>query len=217
MIPHQIVAQLKERYGQVFFTSDGRNDYAFRPLTIKEFNALANEESSVDAEDFAVMHALVYPENIDLDDMKPGTVSSIAEEILTQSAFTDPKVAKHIFEEKRQLAEDVVNVMKAVVLACYEELRLTEEDVLQLTFAQLSEKVALAEQIIQIRKSIHDPSIELKLEIIDPEEQMEVDKRAQQEEMDKILHSKDPDTKSTFGTARADDPIAKRLHDALRG
>lgn len=216
MLSQEIIAELKTKYGEVYVVSEGTKDYVFRPLLLGEFLYLsAGILSTADAEDYAVRNVLVWPENADVDRMKPGTISSIAVRVLELSAFTNPKMAKQIFEEKRDSANDVVNVMKALILACFPELGITETELNTYTFAMLAEKTALAEKIVQIRKTIYDPGLEMALEIIDPEELAEADKRAQEEEFRRAQNPHNIDGGSKAGTARADDPIAAKLHAAL--
>jgi hypothetical protein len=212
----EIVSRLKEAYGEIYSASFGTQEYVFRPLTLGEYNKLlVSGMSSAEAEEYAVSCAVVWPDNPKL---RPGTITALANEILDVSSFTNPKKAKAIFEEKRDHAQDVVNVMKSVVLACHAELCLTVQDLDDMTFSQLAEKVAIAEQIIQIKKSIYDPNIELQLEIIDPEEMSEKDRQIQEAEFEKMRRKQaDPDASSSFGAARVDDPIAAKLHQALGG
>lgn len=211
------VAELKEKYGDIFaVVADGR-EVVIRPLTVREFEVISTGVmSSAEAEDFAVQSAVVWPP--DATFRKAGTISALAETILSKSVFTSPREAKQVFAQQRENALDVVNVMRAVVLACHDSLRLTSQDVDMLTFKQLAKVTALAEQIIQIQKSVHDPNVELKLEIIDPEEIAEADAEAQRAEFERIqkLGGRDADIKSNFGTARGDDPVAAKLHAAAQ-
>lgn len=214
-----IISQLKQEHGEeVYSVTVAGADYAFRPLTVGEYGLLvAGSLSAAAAEDYAVEHAIIWPTDFKISDMMPGTITAIAGQILGASHFMDPKSSREIFNQKRAEAQSIVNTMKSVILACYQEMRMTEEDVNALTFTQLAERVAMAEQIILVRKSIFDPSLEMSLEIIDPEEQAELERLAQEEELKKTLkHNKNPDYRpSNFGAARGDDPIAAQLNAAL--
>lgn len=218
MLPHNLLTEIKLTHPEVFVFSQGSKDYVFRPLTLGEFAKLnAGAMSSAEAEDFAVQSAVIWPESFDVGAMRAGTVTSLAQEILEVSAFTNPKLARQILADKRDHADDVVNVMKALILACHAELGITNQDLEHYTFAQLAETTALAEKVVQIRKTIYDPGLELELEIIDPEELAELDRKQQEEEMRKAQNPRNIDSGSKAGTARADDPIAARLHQALNG
>lgn len=218
MLSHDVIVELKAEYPEIYTASEGTQDYVFRPLLMGEFLHLsAGILSSAEAEEYAVQQAVIWPRDFDVDKMRPGVISSIAAEILEVSAFTDPKRAKAIFEQKRDAADDVINVMKALILACFPELRITEAVLHKYTFAMLAEKAALAEKIIQIRKTVYDPNLEMALEIIDPEELAEEDRRLQEEEFRRAQNPANVDGGSRAGTARADDPIAAKLHAALQG
>lgn len=212
----QVIAELKEAHGEVYVAAFGSLEYIFRPLTLGEYNKiLQSGMSSAEAEEYAVDCAVVWSPD---SKMRPGTITALANEILEVSSFTNPSRAKAIFEEKRDHAQDVINVMKSVVLACHAELGFNASDLDNMTFSQLAEKVAIAEQVIQIKKSIYDPNIELQLEIIDPDEVSEKDKKLQEAEFERVKRKQaDPDASSSFGAARADDPIAAKLHQALGG
>lgn len=90
--------------------------------------------------------------------------------------------------------------MKAFVLATISTY--SPEDLEQMTFSQLAEKVAMAEKIIEIKQGINGlESTNLKLELIDPEEEEEKEKlRAARHNMSKMP-----------GAAEYDDPIARKL------
>lgn len=90
--------------------------------------------------------------------------------------------------------------MKAFVLAAMPVYR--SEDLDDLTFSQLSEKVALAEKIIEIKQSMNgvEPT-NMSLELIDPEEE---EMKARQQAARHNLSRKE-------GEAEFGDPIAQKL------
>jgi hypothetical protein len=90
--------------------------------------------------------------------------------------------------------------MKAFVLATISAYK--PEDLDNLTYSQLAEKVAIAEKIIEITQSMHgiQPN-NLKLELIDPEEE---------EEKQKSMEAKHDLAKGP-GAAGLNDPIAQKL------
>lgn len=94
----------------------------------------------------------------------------------------------------------VRSLMKAFVLATISTYK--PEDLDEMTYSQLAEKVALAERIIEITQNMHSiqPN-DLKLELIDPEEEEEKKKRTA------ARH----DLSKTEGAAKYDDPIAQKL------
>ncbi len=116
------------------------------------------------------------------------------------SGFKSPRIAKQILEQKREDAGQVRGLMKAFVLATISAY--TPEDLDNLTYSQLAEKVALAEKIIEITQTMNglQPN-DLKLELIDPEEEKEKEQsKAARHDMAKMP-----------GAAGINDPIAQKL------
>jgi hypothetical protein len=75
-----------------------------------------------------------------------------------------------------------------------------------MTFSQLAEKVALAEKIIEVKQSINaiEPT-QVKLDLIDPQEELEKQKRIAAEH----------NAKRKEGEAVYNDPIAQKLMGGL--
>jgi len=142
----------------------------------------------------------VYPEDFDVNKIPPGNISSLAQNVLDQSALTSVSLAKSILDTKRQEVNQVKNLMKAFVLATINSY--TPEQLDEMTFTQLSYNVALSEKIIEIQQSINgvEPS-NINLQLIDPEE--EILKERTSEARHNL--SKKP------GEAAYQDPIAQKL------
>lgn len=207
-----IIAELKEKYGDVFHVEISKKDYIFRSLTFSEYDGLVERyggESVAEAEDALVQMAVVWPEEINFDKMRAGVVTSLAEEILEASGFTDYEVAKTILNLQREKAVQFRNQMKTVVVAAMPAYKL--EDLDNLTFSQLAYKVAVAEEIFKLNDK------EIVLDLVDPaqvaEEAKTRDQQDQEREYNRLMN--DPDAHSRFGAARIDDPIAQRLNQAL--
>jgi len=97
-------------------------------------------------------------------------VSALAEEILSESGFADPSKAKAVLDQKRADASQVRSLMKAFVLATITSY--TAEDLDNLTYPKLAEKVALSEKIIEIKQAILGiESTNVSLKLIDPQEE----------------------------------------------
>lgn len=207
MFPSQSeINELKRQYGEIFVIGN----YIVRQLKLGEFSEIENLES-IDAEDRIVELAVLWPEN--KEKISAGHVSSLANEIIEVSGFMDPA---GILDEARAKSKQIRSMMYAFVLATQEKY--TEEDLYKLTFAQLADKVALAENIIEIQKAIYDPTVEMRLVIGQVEEE--------QEDSEPIVTSKDwddisrgtyysPDRPSVAGTATTADPIAQKLKLAM--
>lgn len=202
------IGLLKQQYGKIYSVSIRGVDYIFRSLTFAEFDeassANSDEWSAADAEEGLVLKAVLWPEETDFDTLPAGVVTTLANEILDVSGFTDPKGAKASLDEKREQAAYVRNIMKAFVLAAMPTY--TEEQLDQYNFEQLAAKVALAEKVLEIQKAVANPNIDnITLLINDPDEEQE----QAEEAVEHFNKTRQP------GTATAQDPIAARLHGAL--
>jgi len=205
MLDHNAIFDLKNKYGKIYSVNIKEIPLIFRELTFSEYGKIvyfqeSDEFSSADIEDYILQSAIVYPEGFDIYQIPAGTVSLLAEEILDLSGFYSAGLAKAIMEEKREEANQVKNLMKAFVLATISTY--SPEDLEEMTFSQLSEKVALAEKIIEIKQGMNGlESNELRLQLIDPEEEAQKAKD----------FSERYDKAKPTGAAGIQDPIAQKL------
>lgn len=205
MLDHNAIFDLKNKYGKIYSVNIKEIPLIFRELTFSEYGKIvyfqeSDEFSSADIEDYILQSAIVYPEGFDIYQIPAGTVSLLAEEILDLSGFYSARLAKAIMEEKREEANQVKNLMKAFVLATISTY--SPEDLEEMTFSQLSEKVALAEKIIEIKQGMNGlESNELRLQLIDPEEEAQKAKD----------FSERYDKAKPTGAAGIQDPIAQKL------
>jgi len=127
----------------------------------------------------------------------------LAEQVINFSGFSSAKTAIKILQEKREKASQVRGLMKAFVLATIHTD--SPEFLDSLTFSQLAERVALAEQIINVHQAILAiESTDVKLSLIDPEE-----------ERQKIAQSAARhEASKPQGAAGFNDPIAQKLWGA---
>lgn len=205
MIDNSVLFDLKKKYGNLYTVSVKNLDLVFRELTFREYDLILYHQeledfSYADIEDLVLEYAIVYPENFSLNRIPAGLVTSLAQNILELSGFFSVKIAKKILEEKRYQMTEVRSLMKAFVIATMSFY--SPEQLDDMTFSELAEKVALAEKIIELKQSTYEiPNNNLKLELIDPEEEYEKQQRA------KDIHDK----AKPKGAATLDDPIAQKL------
>lgn len=209
MTQPEVLSELKNKYGPLYAFDVKGIELLFRQLKFNEFDRISNIQdvdgfSSADAEDEILKITLVYPENFDIYRIPAGAVSSIAQEILDASGFASARTAKAILQEKRVWASEVRSLMKAFVLATIHAY--TPENLDDMTFSQLAEKVALAEKIIEIQQSINGmESTNIKLDLIDPEEEMQKEKtKAARYNASRVE-----------GEAAYEDPIARKLWGSM--
>lgn len=195
---------LRKKYGSIFSVNIKNQEIAFRELTFNEYDKVVEYKNSddplVDAEDYIISSAVVYPENFDANSLSAGAASSLAQEIVDFSGFYSPSLAKQILESKRQTASEVRGLMKAFVLSTISSYRVTELD--SMTFSQLAELVALSEKIIEINQNSYgiEPT-SIKLLLIDPEEEQ------QKKKTSAARHN----LSRKEGEAAYEDPIAQKL------
>lgn len=205
MIDSELIFNFKKKYGNIYSVNVKNITLIFRELTFKEYSQVLSyqdldDSSSADLEDLILSFGIIYPEDFDIYKIPPGNVSSLAQDILDLSGITSAKIAKQTLDLKRAEASEVKNVMKAFVLAAIASY--SPEDLENMTFSELAEKVALAEKIIEIKQGINGiQSTDLTLQLIDPEEEQEKEKvRAARHNLSK-----------KEGEAAYEDPIAQKL------
>lgn len=205
MIDNDIIFNLKKEYGNIYSVEVKGKTLVFRELTFQEYEQILSYQdlegySFADIEDYILAYSIVYPEEFDIYKIPPGNITSLAQSILEISGITSARLAKQILEEKRIQANEVKNLMKAFVLATISSY--SPEQLDQMTFSQLAEKVALAEKIIEIKQGMNgiQPN-NLILQLIDPEEE---------EEKEKIRAARHNLSKKD-GEASYEDPIAQKL------
>lgn len=222
------IFEWKNRYHELYEVSVGGVDYIFRALTFREYDKLTADDTNTmaDIEEIIIPIAVLWPEAINVDRIKAGHVSAIAEEIIDVSGFSSIANAKAILEVKRDESMTFRFNMKAFVLATHPNIR--EEELDDLTFSQLAAKVAMAERIIAVHQAIAGRSeTGVQLDIVDPNElpqSNEADKEQQLKEFQRLQKDRygpeigDGNVQgSKFGTAPVGDPIAERLKAALGG
>lgn len=205
MLGQDSIFELKYKYGNLYAVTVKGIDLYFRELTFKEYERVLFLQDSedltyADIEDLILEQAIVYPKDFDLDKVPPGIVSSLAEEVINISGFASARTAKQVLVNKRNEANEVKNLMKAFVLATISIY--SPDDLEDMTFSQLAEKVALSEKIIEIQQGINGvESTNINLELIDPEEEIEKQKQIAEKH----------DKAKPAGAAGIDDPIAHKL------
>lgn len=201
----EFLYEIKKKYGSVFAVNLKGQEVLFRELTFSEFDKITeykNSENyaSTDAEDLIISSAVIYPKDFVVDKLPPGLISSLAQQIVDFSGFYSAKIAKNTLEEKRQQAAQVRSLMKAFVLATIHTY--SPEDLDNMTFSQLAERVALSEKIIEIQQGINGvQATNLTLQLIDPEEEEQKNKASA------ARHN----LSKKVGEAAYEDPIAQKL------
>lgn len=196
MIPSDKVAEWKVQHGRVFSVVAGGEDYAFRAVSEAEYDVVLKHKhwTSADAEDHLVRLALLWPEDFDIDSVRPGIVTTIAEEITEVSGFDSVYAIKAALDDARHDASGYLHMAKAFILSAMPAYKF--EDLYDKTVQELMELVAVSEQILNLQAlamgaEVREP---VRLIIKTPEEI--------EEEMNERLDD---------GIAKKSDPIAQKL------
>lgn len=245
MISDQQRYELKTRFGNVFSAELGKKEYIFRPLTLQEYRYIISilDDSATDAdlEDYVVKMAVVDPPNVDLDKMKAGHVSSLADQILKISGFTDVNFLVESLENTRKELEEASYMMKAFILAAMPAY--TEEDLDQLSIVLLIRKLALAEKILGVQQAASGLPPEAQIlfafgspegELIDPAAEQKTQAPINKEKLLSKVVATERETSGKSisrealaefdeqtllhmaGTPKGRDPIAEKLRQALQ-
>jgi hypothetical protein len=205
----EVLLELKLKYGPLYSTVVKGINLLFRQMTYNEFDKFITIQESqgyslADSEDYILENCVVYPANFNINIIPAGAVSSIADAVLEASGFSSARTAKSILESKREQASEVRGLMKAFVLATINTY--SPEDLDNMTFSQLSERVALAEKIIEIQQSVYgiEPT-QVRLDLIDPQE----------EALKEQARAAEYNAKRKEGEASYNDPIAQKLLGSL--
>ena len=156
----------KEKYGKVFSVPiSAKLECIFRPLTVHEYEQIENDSSlsTTEVEDKIVSTCVFWPVDFDINTLQAGVITSLSDEILESSNFSDAATAQQALLAARNKANTITNIMKTTVLALKDTIGYTLSDLNAMTFEQLCDAVTLAEQIIKIQKTVYDPSVELEV------------------------------------------------------
>jgi len=93
MLDTNAIFELKYKYGNLYYITVKNVDLYFRELTFKEYEKIlylqeSSDYSYADIEDIVLQQAIVYPIDFDLNNIPPGVVSSLAEEVIDISGFS---------------------------------------------------------------------------------------------------------------------------------
>lgn len=201
----EVLLELKIKYGPLYAISVKGIDLCFRELRYHEFDVMqkmqeSDDYSIADCEDYILKSTVVYPDNFNIDKIPAGAVSSISENVLEISGFGSARHAKKVLEDKRQKASDVRGLMKAFVLATISAY--SPEQLDNMSFSELADRVALAEKIIEVQQSVYgiEPT-QVRLNLIDPEEEMEKER----------ARAANYNASRKQGEAVYEDPVARKL------
>lgn len=156
-------------------SDDSGTEYLFRALTVKEvklveFFISKGTKSSFEIEEFCFEACLLHPRE-DMDDVSPGIVHNISEEVLVISGITSAEYIAHSMSSARQrLATDIILDIKSYILSAMPAY--TDDELDKYTLLELIEKLILSEKILKLQAALAgmDAQIELSFQLEGEEE-----------------------------------------------
>lgn len=235
MISEHLLQEAKARFGIIDSRIFDKVEYFYRPITLNEYkyimNVLPPNATDAELEDLAVKIGVFFPANVDIDSMRAGHVSQLADEILRISGFTDLDYLVSTLAKYREQLEEATYMMKAFVIAAMPAY--TEEDLDELPVELLIKKVAFAEKIITVQQAANglppEAAVAFAFGGLEQEETAGIDKEkllskiveTERETSGKVasrdvLREFDEKTLAAMsGTPKATDPIADKLRQSL--
>lgn len=238
----ELISYWQKEYKYIYSIEIAGQQYVYRALTLSEINEIDNNPdiSSADVEDIYVQTAVLYPQDFDINRLKAGYVTQLAEQIMQVSGITDPDFITSSLNYDRDQMNGMVNMMKVFIISAMPTYN--DEYLDSLTMRELIFKTALAEQILTLNQQIQGIQTEgVKLELQFEQDQQHQQQPTQKEVIDKEVllrrirkqekesGSFDPEAISKLdefdpellirasGIPRADDPIARKLREAMGG
>jgi hypothetical protein len=233
----QFIAHWKKEYRHIYTVELGEQQFVYRALTVEEINQIDDISggSSVEMEDLYVQTAILYPQNFDINTVKAGYVTQLAEEVMRVSGLIDPDFINSALQEERETVSNLINMMKIFIISAMPTYN--DEFLDTLTIRELISKTVLAEQILTLNQQIHGIATEgVKLELNSEEKQPSQKEIVDKESLlrrirknEKEFGSYDPDKLNNLeefdpellirasGVPLPNDPIAKKLRQAMGG
>lgn len=194
------IAEWKQEYGEIFSADTGSDVFIFRKITFSELDAIMaihGNGTDADIEDGLVGRAVLWPLNTKdiMDEIKPGIISTLAENIRDVSNLEGGvESTRKALDRSREKMSGFRGEMVSFIMFGLPQYK--AEDLNDITFDDMTDLVALAEKVLQLKQAsegVDGPPV--RMEIYSEEEIAEMNKK-------KI---------SDKGNATLDDPIARKL------
>lgn len=112
-----LVKDLIAQYGTIFFANIDNNFFIYKPLSRKDYKAIVenNELTNIEKEDEVCAMTILWPEDIDWDDIEAGIPSKLYEEILKNSFLDSPESIAHLIDIYREELETLDTQMSCII------------------------------------------------------------------------------------------------------
>ena len=112
-----IVKDLIAEHGIIFLSSIDDYTFIYKPLNRKDYKAIIEnpELSDVEKEDEVCAICVVFPEEIDWDDIEAGVPSKLFKEIITNSFLDSPESVASLIDVNRRELETLDAQMTCII------------------------------------------------------------------------------------------------------
>lgn len=112
-----IVKDLIAEHGTIFFASIDGSSFLYKPLNRKDYKAIVQNDNltSFEKEDEVCAMTILWPENIDWDEIEAGIPSKLYKEILENSFLDSPESIAHLIEVYREELELLDTQMGCII------------------------------------------------------------------------------------------------------
>lgn len=112
-----LVKDLIAQYGTIFFANIDNNFFIYKPLSRKDYKAIVenNELTNIEKEDEVCAMTILWPEDIDWDDIEAGIPSKLYEEILKNSFLDSPESIAHLIDIYREELDTLDTQMSCII------------------------------------------------------------------------------------------------------
>lgn len=112
-----LIEELKSKYRTVYWFHEDGNIYVYKPLGRKDYKEICENDnlSSLDKEDEVIKKCLLYPFNLDIDDLVAGTAEKLFSTIMKNSFLVDLDSKQMLMDFYRSEMYDLQNQVTCLI------------------------------------------------------------------------------------------------------
>lgn len=122
-----IVKDLMAKHEVIFFADIGDYNFIYRPLNRKEYKSIVlnTQLQEIEKEDEIIEATLLYPDNIDLDEIEAGIPSLLYEQILENSFLRAEQILELLNAFRDELSE-IDSQMTCIIAEAFPNYKIEE-------------------------------------------------------------------------------------------
>lgn len=154
-----IVKDLIAEHGTIFFANIDNNYFLYKPLSRKDYRAIVenNELTIFEKEDEVCAMTILWPENIDWDDIEAGIPSKLYKEILQNSFLDSAESIAHLIDVYREELETLDAQMSCIISEAFPNYDIEEiEEWDMIKFCKIFAKAEWKLKHLRKIEDIHD-------------------------------------------------------------